>query len=148
MQAAIQLGTRSMFRIHSARSADFAAVSQTPTILSLLKASPWRFPGYVPGLFLLMYCRPQSNMLILSTHSGKFVAVKHYGEALRLLIEALSMPDHEHALTASMLLLSYEIHSRSHHADQIPWNHCAVHRNRPCQLLDIRSTRNCASFFE
>ncbi|KAI4660388.1 uncharacterized protein J4E88_003366 [Alternaria novae-zelandiae] len=35
---------------------------------------------------------------------------KHYGESLRLLIEALSMPSHEHALTASMLLLSYEIH--------------------------------------
>jgi hypothetical protein len=64
-----------------------------------------------------MFCRLQSNMLILSTHSGKFVAVKHYGEALRLLIEALSMPDHEHALTASMLLLSYEIHGAQRSED-------------------------------
>lgn len=59
-------------------------------------------------------CAFTANHLALSNASSnpswKFVAVKHYGEALRLLIEALGMPEHEHALTASMLLLSYEIH--------------------------------------
>jgi hypothetical protein len=58
-------------------------------------------------------CAFAANYLALSNTSSnpawQFVAVKHYGEALRLLIEALSQPDHEHALTASMLLLSYEI---------------------------------------
>lgn len=45
-----------------------------------------------------------------SSPSWRLVAVKHYGEALRLLISALSLPSCEHALTASSLLLSYEIH--------------------------------------
>lgn len=59
-------------------------------------------------------CAFTANHLALSnsnqTPSWRLVAVRHYGEALRLLIDALSMPAHEHALTASMLLLSYEIH--------------------------------------
>lgn len=59
-------------------------------------------------------CAFTANYLALSNSSHnpawKLVAVKHYGEALRLLIDALSIPAHEHALTASMLLLSYEIH--------------------------------------
>lgn len=59
-------------------------------------------------------CAFTANHLALSNSSHnpswKLCAVRHYGEALRLLIEALSMPAHEHVLTASMLLLSYEIH--------------------------------------
>ncbi|KAF1946102.1 hypothetical protein EJ02DRAFT_394828 [Clathrospora elynae] len=59
-------------------------------------------------------CAFTANHLALSNSSHnpswEVTAVKHYGEALRLLIEALSMPSHEYALTASMLLLSYEIH--------------------------------------
>ena len=59
-------------------------------------------------------CAFTANHLALSNSSHgaawKVVAVKHYGEALNLLIDALSLPSHEHALTASMLLLSYEIH--------------------------------------
>lgn len=59
-------------------------------------------------------CAFTANHLALSKSSHnqawKLVAGKHYGQALRLLIDALSMPAHEHALTASMLLLSYEIH--------------------------------------
>lgn len=66
-------------------------------------------------------CAFTANHLALSNKSSnpawKLVAVKHYGEALRLLIEALSMPDHEHALTASMLLLSYEIHEAQRSED-------------------------------
>jgi hypothetical protein len=75
---------------------------------------------YVPQLVLaspLLFhcvCAFTANHLALSNASNnpswKFVAVKHYGEALRLLIYALGLPAHEHALTASMLLLSYEIH--------------------------------------
>lgn len=37
------------------------------------------------------------------------VASYHYGESLRLLIHALNTPSHEHALTATILLSSYEI---------------------------------------
>lgn len=59
----------------------------------------------------LALCKANKNL------SWKFVAVKHYGEALRLLIEALSMSSHEHALTASMLLLSYEIHGAQNSED-------------------------------
>lgn len=59
-------------------------------------------------------CAFTANHLALSNFnrnpSWKLTAVRHYGEALRLLIEVLSLPSHEHALTASMLLLSYEIH--------------------------------------
>jgi len=59
-------------------------------------------------------CAFTANYLALSNSSHdpswQVTASKHYGESLRLLIEALSMPSHEHALTASMLLLSYEIH--------------------------------------
>lgn len=66
-------------------------------------------------------CAFTSNHLALANatrpSSWTFVAVKHYGEALRLLIEALSMPNHEHALTASMLLLSYEIHEAQNSED-------------------------------
>ncbi|KAF2691235.1 hypothetical protein K458DRAFT_327471, partial [Lentithecium fluviatile CBS 122367] len=36
-------------------------------------------------------------------------ASEHYGESLRLLIHALSTPSHEYALTATVLLSSYEI---------------------------------------
>jgi hypothetical protein len=65
-------------------------------------------------LLLHCVCAFTANHLELSNASSnsswKFVAVKHYGEALRLLIHALSIPAHEHALTASMILLSYEIH--------------------------------------
>jgi hypothetical protein len=60
-------------------------------------------------------CAFTANHLALSNAnantSWKLAAVKHYGEALRLLIHALSGPNHEHALTASMLLLSYELHA-------------------------------------
>lgn len=75
-----------------------------------------RVPQLVLNSPLLFYCvcAFTANHLALSNASKepawKVVAVKHYGEALRLLIEALSMPDYEHALTASMLLLSYELH--------------------------------------
>jgi hypothetical protein len=75
-----------------------------------------RVPQLVLNSPLLFHCvcAFTANHLALSNASKepswKVVAVKHYGEALRLLIEALSMPDHEHALTASMLLLSYELH--------------------------------------
>jgi len=59
-------------------------------------------------------CAFTANYLALSNSSHdpswQVTASKHYGESLRLLIEALSIPSHEHALTASMLLLSYEIH--------------------------------------
>ncbi|KAF2832936.1 hypothetical protein CC86DRAFT_2190 [Ophiobolus disseminans] len=72
-------------------------------------------------LLLHCVCAFTANHLALSNASSitswKFVAVKHYGEALRLLILALSMPDHEHALTASMLLLSYEIHEAQRSED-------------------------------
>ncbi|KAH7388616.1 hypothetical protein BKA66DRAFT_54767 [Pyrenochaeta sp. MPI-SDFR-AT-0127] len=75
-----------------------------------------RVPQLVMKSPLLFHCvcAFTANHLALSNSSHnpawKLVAVKHYGEALRLLIDALSMPAHEHALTASMLLLSYEIH--------------------------------------
>tara|TARA_R110002003_G_scaffold198_25_gene15593 strand:- start:1173 stop:2375 length:1203 start_codon:yes stop_codon:yes gene_type:complete len=75
-----------------------------------------RIPQQVLTSPLLFHCvcAFTANHLALSNASSnpswKFVAVKHYGEALRLLIQALSMPEHEHALTASMILLSYEIH--------------------------------------
>jgi hypothetical protein len=66
-------------------------------------------------------CAFSANHLALSNASSnpawKFVAVKHYGEALRLLIEALSLPAHEHVLTASILLLSYEIHGAQRSED-------------------------------
>jgi hypothetical protein len=75
-----------------------------------VRVAPWTF-----------FCLPSADFdkttLILLTRLGKFVAVKHYGEALRLLIEALSMPANEHALTASMLLLSYEIHGAQRSED-------------------------------
>jgi hypothetical protein len=67
-----------------------------------------RVPQLVLGSSLLFHCvcAFTANHLALSNASNnpawKVVAVRHYGEALRLLIEALSMPDHEHALTASM----------------------------------------------
>ncbi|KAH7080276.1 hypothetical protein BKA63DRAFT_506084 [Paraphoma chrysanthemicola] len=75
-----------------------------------------RVPQQVLTSPLLFHCvcAFTANHLALSNASSnpswKFVAVKHYGEALRLLIQALSMPDQEHALTASMILLSYELH--------------------------------------
>lgn len=75
-----------------------------------------RVPQLILTSSLLFHCicAFTANHLALSDASSnpawKLVAVKHYGEALRLLIEALSMPAHEHALTASVLLLSYEIH--------------------------------------
>lgn len=66
-------------------------------------------------------CAFSANHLALSKRntnpSWKVVAVKHYGEALRLLIEALGVPGHEHVLTASMLLLSYEIHEAQRSED-------------------------------
>jgi hypothetical protein len=66
-------------------------------------------------------CAFSAYHLALSNASNnpawRFVAVKHYGEALRLLIEALSTPADEHALTASMLLLSYEIHEAQRSED-------------------------------
>jgi hypothetical protein len=66
-------------------------------------------------------CAFAANHLALSSsnynHSWEVTAVKHYGEALRLLIGALSMPSHEHALTASILLLSYEIHGAQRSED-------------------------------
>ncbi|KAH7095713.1 hypothetical protein FB567DRAFT_36839 [Paraphoma chrysanthemicola] len=75
-----------------------------------------RVPQQVLTSPLLFHCvcAFTANHLALSNTSSnpswKFVAVKHYGEALRLLIQALSMPNQEHALTASMILLSYELH--------------------------------------
>jgi hypothetical protein len=41
--------------------------------------------------------------------SWAHVASQHYGESLRLLIHALNAPSYEHALTATILLSSYEI---------------------------------------
>ncbi len=59
-------------------------------------------------------CAFTANHVALSNlapgKSWKIIAARHYGEALTLLIDALSLPSHEYALTASMLLLSYEIH--------------------------------------
>ncbi|KAJ6278256.1 C6 zinc finger domain-containing protein [Bipolaris maydis] len=75
-----------------------------------------KVPQLALGSPLLFHCicAFTANHLALSNSSHDpswgVCAVRHYGEALRLLIEALSMPEHEHALTASMLLLSYEIH--------------------------------------
>jgi hypothetical protein len=82
-----------------------------------------RVPQLVLTSPLLFHCvcAFAANHLALSNASSnpswEFVAVKHYGEALRLLIEALSMPEHEHALTASILLLSYEIHGAQRSED-------------------------------
>jgi hypothetical protein len=85
------------------------------------------FQHRIPQLVLaspLLYhcvCAFTANHLALSNSSHdpswEVTAVKHYGEALRLLIEALSMPSHEHALTASILLLSYEIHGAQRSED-------------------------------
>jgi hypothetical protein len=59
-------------------------------------------------------CAFTANHLALSNTSlnasWKLVAVRHYGQALRLLIDALEIPFCETAMTSSMLLLSYEIH--------------------------------------
>ncbi|KAL6155885.1 hypothetical protein ACJQWK_05395 [Exserohilum turcicum] len=59
-------------------------------------------------------CAFTANHLALSNSSNKpswkLCAVRHYGEALRLLIDALNMTSQEHVLTASLLLLSYELH--------------------------------------
>lgn len=59
-------------------------------------------------------CAFTANHLALSNTnlnaSWKLVAVRHYGQALRLLIDALGVPFCETAMTGSMLLLSYEIH--------------------------------------
>jgi hypothetical protein len=41
--------------------------------------------------------------------SWSSTAFHHYGESLRLLIHALNTPSHNHALTATILLSSYEI---------------------------------------
>lgn len=82
-----------------------------------------KIPQLVLSSPLLFHCvcAFTANYLALSNSSHDpswgVTAVKHYGEALRLLIEALSMPSHEHALTASMLLLSYEIHTAQRSED-------------------------------
>jgi hypothetical protein len=82
-----------------------------------------RVPQLVLKSPLLFHCvcAFSANHLALSNASSnpawKFVAAKHYGEALRLLIEALSMPAHEHTLTANMLLLSYEIQAAQRSED-------------------------------
>jgi hypothetical protein len=74
-----------------------------------------KIPQLVMASPLLFHCvcAFTANHLALCTAnrnpSWKLTAVRHYGEALRLLIDALGTPSHEHALTASMLLLSYEI---------------------------------------
>ena len=75
-----------------------------------------KIPQLVLASPLLFHCvcAFTANYLALSNSSHdpswQVTARKHYGESLRLLIDALSVPSHEHALTASMLLLSYEIH--------------------------------------
>jgi hypothetical protein len=59
-------------------------------------------------------CAFTANHLALSNMSlnasWKLAAVRHYGQALRLLIDALEVPFCETAMTGSMLLLSYELH--------------------------------------
>lgn len=59
-------------------------------------------------------CAFTANHLALSNTSlnasWKLVAARHYGQALRLLIDALEVPFCETAMTGSMLLLSYELH--------------------------------------
>lgn len=59
-------------------------------------------------------CAFTANHLALSNTSlnasWKLIAVRHYGRALRLLIDALEVPFSETAMTGSMLLLSYEVH--------------------------------------
>lgn len=59
-------------------------------------------------------CAFTANHLVLSNTSlnasWKLVAVRHYGQALRLLIDALEEPFSETVMTGSMLLLSYEVH--------------------------------------
>ncbi|KAH6615272.1 hypothetical protein C7974DRAFT_437129 [Boeremia exigua] len=66
-------------------------------------------------------CAFTANHLALSNTSlnasWKLVAVRHYGLALRLLIDALSTPFSETAMTGSMLLLSYEVHGAIRSAD-------------------------------
>jgi hypothetical protein len=82
-----------------------------------------KIPQLVLASPLLFHCvcAFTANHLALSNSSHdpswEVTAVKHYGEALRLLIDALNMPSHEHALTASMLLLSYEIHGAQRSED-------------------------------
>ncbi|RAR07119.1 c6 zinc finger domain containing protein [Stemphylium lycopersici] len=74
-----------------------------------------KIPQLVLASPLLFHCvcAFTANHLALSNSSHnpswEVCAVRHYGKALRLLIEALGVPSHEHALTGSMLLLSYEI---------------------------------------
>jgi hypothetical protein len=86
-------------------------------LFDFLSTYQLRVPQLVLTSPLLFHCvcAFTANHLALSNASSNpswhIMAVKHYGEALRLLIEALSMPDHEHALTASMMLLSYELHA-------------------------------------
>ncbi|KAF1930815.1 uncharacterized protein M421DRAFT_3103 [Didymella exigua CBS 183.55] len=59
-------------------------------------------------------CAFTANHLALSNKSlnasWKLVAVRHYGQAVRLLIDALEVPFCETAMTGGMLLLSYEVH--------------------------------------
>jgi hypothetical protein len=86
-------------------------------LFDFLSTYQLRVPQLVLKSPLLFHCvcAFTANHLALSNTSSNpawhIMAVKHYGEALRLLIEALSMPEHEHALTASMMLLSYELHA-------------------------------------
>jgi hypothetical protein len=85
-------------------------------LFDFLSTYQLRVPQHMLTSPLLFHCvcAFTANHLALSNASNnpswQFVAVKHYGEALRLLIQALSLPEHEHTLTASILLLSYEIH--------------------------------------
>ena len=66
-------------------------------------------------------CAFTANHLALSNTSlnasWKLVAVRHYGQALRLLIDALEVPFCETAMTGSMLLLSYEVHGAQRSED-------------------------------
>jgi hypothetical protein len=86
-------------------------------LFDFLSTYQLRVPQLVLKSPLLFHCvcAFTANHLALSNTSSDsswhIMAVKHYGEALRLLIEALSRPEHEHALTASMMLLSYELHA-------------------------------------
>jgi hypothetical protein len=65
-----------------------------------------------PLLFHCVCAFTAKHLALVKSRRDSFwdpVARQHYGESLRLLIRALSSSSHEHALTATILLSSYEM---------------------------------------
>jgi hypothetical protein len=65
-----------------------------------------------PLLFHCVCAFTAKHLALVKSRRDSFwepVARQHYGESLRLLITALNSPSHEHALTATILLSSYEM---------------------------------------